>query len=61
MDPIYHYLNRIVRVISAQGYIDDNTISGPGNDIEWVNGFKSATNVAEQQAFKLTPIPAGKQ
>ena len=32
VDPIYH-LNRIPRVLSVQGYIDDDTIAGPGNDI----------------------------
>ena len=32
MGPIYHYMNRIPRVISVQGYIDDNTIAGPGHD-----------------------------
>ena len=37
MDPIYHYLNRIPRVMSVQGYIDDNTIAGPGHDIAWVS------------------------
>ena len=55
MDPIYHYLNRIPRVISVQGYIDDNTIAGPGNDIEWVNGVQEGYQCCRTAGFQIDP------
>ena len=46
MDLIYHYLNRIPRVLSVQGYIDDNTIAGPGNgSIGWVQDIQTCYQV----------------
>lgn len=33
MDPIYHYLNRIPRIMGVQGCIDDNTIAGPSLEV----------------------------
>ena len=61
MDPIYHYLNRIPRVLSVQGYIDNNTIAGPGNDIEWVQGVQNCYQVCRTAEFQIDPIPAGKR
>ena len=55
MDPIYHYLNRIPRVLSVQGYIDDNTIAGPGNDIEWVQGVQTCYQVCRTAGFQIDP------
>ena len=55
MDPIYHYLNRIPRVISVQGYIDDNTIAGPGNGIEWVNGVQKCYQCCRTAGFQIDP------
>ena len=55
MDPIYHYLNRIPRVLSVQGYIDDNTIAGPGNDIEWVHGVQNCYQLCRTAGFQIDP------
>ena len=56
MDPIYHYLNRVPRVVSVQGYIDDNTIAGPGNDVEWVNGVQACYQVCRTAGFQIDPL-----
>ena len=53
MDPIYHYLNRIPRVLSVQGYIDDNTIAGPGNDIGWVQNIQTCYQVCRTAGFQI--------
>ena len=55
MDPIYHYLNRVPRVLSVQGYIDDNTIAGPGNDIEWVHGVQDCYQACRTAGFQIDP------
>ena len=55
MDPIYHYLNRIPRVLSVQGCIDDNIIAGPGNDIEWVQGVQTCYQVCRTAGFQVDP------
>ena len=36
MDPLFTYLNRIPGVISVQGYVDDTTIAGDAQDLEWL-------------------------
>ena len=41
MDPLFTYLNRIPGVISVQGYVDDTTIAGDAQNLEWL------TQVAE--------------
>ena len=61
MDPIYHYLNRIPRVLSVQGCINDNTIGGPGNNIEWVQGVQTCYQVCRTAGFQIDLIPAGKR
>ena len=53
MDPIYHYLNRIPRVMSVQGYIDDNTIAGPGHDIAWVSRVHYCYQCCETAGFQI--------
>ena len=53
MDPIYHYLNRIPRVISVQGYIDDNTIAGPGHDIAWVGRVHYCYQCCSTAGFQI--------
>ena len=53
MDPIYHYLNRIPRVLSVQGYIDNNTIAGPGNDIGWVQNIQRCYHVCRTAGFQI--------
>ena len=53
MDPIYHYLNRIPRVVSVQGYIDDNTIAGPGNDLEWIDRVQTCYKCCRTAGFQI--------
>ena len=53
MDPIYHYLNKIPRVLSVQGYIDDNTIAGPGNDIGWIQDIQTCYQVCRTAGFQI--------
>ena len=53
MDPIYHYLNKIPRVLSVQGYIDDNTIAGPGNDIGWIQDIQTCYQVCRTADFQI--------
>ena len=61
MDPIYHYMNRIPRVISVQGYIDDNTIAGPGHDITWVSRVHKCYQCCWSAGLsKLTSMLVGK-
>ena len=36
MDPLFTYLNRIPGVLSVQGYIDDTTIAGAAQSLEWL-------------------------
>ena len=36
MDPLFTYLNRIPGVLSVQGYMDDTTIIGDAQDLEWL-------------------------
>ena len=37
MDPLFTYLNRIPGVLSVQGYIDDTTIAGTAQSLEWLD------------------------
>ena len=53
MDPIYHYMNRIPRVLSVQGYIDDNTIAGPGHDITWVSRVHKCYQYCWSAGFQI--------
>ena len=36
MDPLFHYLNRIPRVFSVQAYVDDTTIVGDAQCLDWI-------------------------
>ncbi len=36
MDPLFTYLNRIPGVLSVQGHIDDTTIAGDAQCLEWI-------------------------
>ena len=60
MDPIYHYMNRIPRVLSVQGYIDDNTLQDQDMTLPGSVESTNAINVVGRQGFKLTSIPVGK-
>ena len=36
MDPIFHYLNRIPSVLAVEAYVDDSTIIGDAQSLEWI-------------------------
>ena len=36
MDPLFHYLNRILKVLSVQAYVDDTTLVGDAQDLRWI-------------------------
>ena len=37
MDPLFHYLNQILRVFSVQAYDDDDTtIVGDAQNLDWI-------------------------
>ena len=36
MDPLFHYLNRIPKVLSVQAYVDDTTLVGEAQDLRWI-------------------------
>ena len=42
-------------VFSAQGFIDDNTIAGLGNDIEWVHGIQDCYQACRAAGFQIDP------
>ena len=35
--------------------VDDNTIAGPGNDIEWVNGVRECYQCCRTAGFQIDP------
>ena len=36
MDPLFHYLNRIPNVLAVEAYVDDTTIIGDAQSLEWI-------------------------
>ena len=36
MDPVFHYLNRIPEVLAVEAYVDDTTIIGNAQSLEWI-------------------------
>ena len=36
MDPLFHYLNRIPSVLAVEAYVDDTTIIGDAQSLEWI-------------------------
>ena len=48
-------------VFSAQGFIDDNTIAGPGNDIEWIHGIQDCYQACRAAGFQIDPTLVGKR
>ena len=36
MDPLFHYLNRIPKVLSVQAYVDDTILVGDAQDLQWI-------------------------
>ena len=36
MDPLFHYLNRIPNVMAVEAYVDDTTIIGDAQSMDWI-------------------------
>ncbi len=36
MDPLFHYLNRIPSVLAVEAYVDDTTIIGDAQSLDWI-------------------------
>ena len=36
MDPLFHYLNQIPRVLAVEAYVDDTTILGDAQTLDWI-------------------------
>ncbi len=36
MDPLFHYLNQIPRVLAVEAYVDDTTIIGDAQTLDWI-------------------------
>ena len=36
MDPLFYYLNRIPEVLAVEAYVDDTTIIGNAQSLEWI-------------------------
>ena len=36
MDPLFHYLNQIPRVLAVEAYVDDTTILGDAQSLDWI-------------------------
>ena len=36
MDPLFHYLNRIPNVLAVEAYVDDTTIIGDAQSLDWI-------------------------
>ena len=55
MDPLFTYLNRIPGVLSVQGYIDDTTIAGDGQCLEWLGNVSDCYLSLRPAGFLVDP------
>ena len=51
-DPLFTYLNRIPGVLSVQGYINDTTIAGDAQSLEWLEVFFSPRCLGKSRAVR---------
>ena len=51
MDPLFTYLNRIPGVLSVQGYIDDTTIAGDAQCLEWLDNVSKCYSSLRSAGF----------
>ena len=55
MDPLFTYLNQIPGVLSVQGYVDDTTIAGDGQDLSWLVHVDSCYSALQTAGFVVDP------
>ena len=55
MDPLFTYLNRIPGVLSVQGYIDDTTIAGDAQCLEWLTDVSECYSSLRTAGFVVDP------
>ena len=55
MDPLFTYLNRIPGVISVQGYVDDTTIAGDAQNLEWLTQVAECYSNLRTAGFVVDP------
>ena len=58
MDPLFTYLNQIPGVLAVQGYVDDTTNAGDGQDLTWIEQVESCYQDLQTAGFVNTkPYP----
>ena len=55
MDPLFTYLNQIPGVLAVQGYVDDTTIAGDGQDLTWIENVESCYQALYTAGFVIDP------
>ena len=55
MDPLFTYLNQIPGVLAVQGYVDDTTIAGDGQDLAWIGTVESCYQDLQTAGFVIDP------
>ena len=55
MDPLFTYLNRIPGVISVQGYVDDTSIAGDAQNLEWLTQVAECYSNLRTAGFVVDP------
>ena len=55
MDPLFTYLNQIPGVLAVQGYVDDTTIAGDGQDLDWIGRVESCYQALQTAGFVIDP------
>ena len=55
MDPLFTYLNRIPGVLSVQGYIDDITIAGNAQSLDWLTEVADCYSSLGTAGFVVDP------
>ena len=51
MDPLFHYLNRIPNVLAVEAYVDDTTIIGDAQSLEWIREVSSTYQKVSTAGF----------
>ena len=55
MDPLFTFLNQIPGVLAVQGYVDDTTIAGDGQDHAWIENVESCYQALQTAGFVIDP------
>ena len=53
MDPLFTYLNQIPGVLAVQGYVDDTTIAGDGQDLTWIGNVETCYQALQTAGFVI--------